>query len=267
MTIGFIGAGSMGSALIEGFIKSGIDKKNIIASVKTKETKEKLEKNIGIKVYIDNKKVAKESDILFIAVKPYMFENISKEIKSHINTKSAIISVAASITSKDLIKLFETDNVIRIMPNTPVKTCSGFIAIVEQEINGKIKNIEKKIVDLLSRVAIVKIIPENLIHSYNAIAGCSPAFLYILIEAMSDAGVIMGIDRKTAIEMSAQLFKGAGTMVLESNKHPAELKDAVCTPAGLTIKGVETLEEKALRSGLIETILASYNKSIESEKK
>ena len=147
------------------------------------------------------------------------------------------------------------------MPNTPVKTCNGFIAVVESD------SIEKKIIDLLSKIAMVKIIPENLIHSYTAISGCSPAFLYILIEAMSDAGVIMGIDRKSSIETAAQLFKSVGAMVLESKKHPAELKDAVCTPAGITIKGVEKLEEKALRSGLIETILSSYNKSIESEEK
>ncbi len=263
MKIGFIGVGSMGGALIEGFIKAGIDKKNIIASVKTKEKKESLEKNIGIKVYNDNKKVAEKSDILFIAVKPYMFEDISKEIKPHIKMDATIISVAASITSSDLIKLFETKKVIRIMPNTPVKTCNGFIAIVETE-NQTVKS---EIVDLLNKVAMVKIIPENLIHSFTAIAGCSPAFLYILIEAMSEAGVIMGIDRKTSIETAAQLFKSVGTMVLESDKHPAELKDAVCTPSGLTIKGVEKLEEKNLRSGLIETILASYNKSIESERK
>ena len=138
MKIGFIGAGSMGGALIEGFIKSGIDKKNIIASVKTKEKKESLEKNIGIKVYNDNKKVARESDILFIAVKPYMFENISKEIKSNIKKETIIISVAASIKNKELIKLFETKKIIRIMPNTPVKTCNGFIAVVESD------SIEKK---------------------------------------------------------------------------------------------------------------------------
>ena len=199
MKIGFIGAGSMGGALIEGFIKSGIDKKNIIASVKTKEKKESLEKNIGIKVYNDNKKVARESDILFIAVKPYMFENISKEIKSNIKKETIIISVAASIKNKELIKLFETKKIIRIMPNTTVKTCNGFIAIVESD------SIEKKIIDLLSKIAMVKIIPENLIHSYTAISGCSPAFLYILIEAMSDAGVIMGIDRKSSIETAAKV--------------------------------------------------------------
>ena len=189
-----------------------------------------------------------------------MFENISKEIKSNIKKETTIISVAASITNNDLIKFFETEKVIRIMPNTPVKTCNGFIAIVEKE-NKIIKN---EIIDLLSKVAMVKIIPENLIHSYTAIAGCSPAFLYILIEAMSDAGVIMGIDRKTSIETAAQIFKSVGTMVLESKKHPAELKDAICTPTGITIKGVEKLEEKALRSGFIETILASFNKSIKN---
>ena len=113
----------------------------------------------------------------------------------------------------------------------------------------------------------VKVIKEEQIHAYNAMAGCSPAFMYILIEAMSDAGVVMGIDRKTSIEMAAQVFKGTGAMVLESGKHPAQLKDGVCTPGGLTIKGVEVLEEKGLRSGIIESVIASYNKSIESEKK
>ena len=84
---------------------------------------------------------------------------------------------------------------------------------------------------------------------------------------MSDAGVFMGIDRKTSIEMAAQVFKGSGAMVLESNKHPAQLKDGVCTPGGITIKGVKVMEDEGLRSGIINTILASYNASIESEKK
>ena len=113
----------------------------------------------------------------------------------------------------------------------------------------------------------VKIIPEDKIHAYNAMAGCSPAFMYILIEAMSDAGVLMGIDRKSAIEIASQVFKGAGSMVLESKKHPAELKDNVCTPAGITIKGVEVLEQKSVRSGMIEALMATYQKSIDSEKK
>lgn len=263
MTIGFIGAGAMGGALIEGFIKSGIDYKNIIASVKTIDKKDYLEKNLGIRAYIDNRKVASESDVLFIAVKPYMIESIAAEISSSIKVGSTIISVAASISKKDLSRFFGGSRIVRIMPNTPVKTCNGFISVVETEN----KVVENGVVELLKRIGIVKVISEDKIHAYNAMAGCSPAFMYILIEAMSDAGVLMGIDRKTSIEMAAQVFKGAGSMVLESNKHPAQLKDAVCTPLGLTIKGVEVLEKNSSRSAIIESIIASYNKSIESERK
>ncbi|WP_291731803.1 pyrroline-5-carboxylate reductase dimerization domain-containing protein, partial [Clostridium sp.] len=167
-----------------------------------------------------------------------------------------------SVSVAELKQLFNTENIIRIMPNTPVKTCNGFISVVESQN----KVVEEAIVELLSKVAMVKIIPEDKIHAYNAMAGCSPAFMYILIEAMSDAGVLMGIDRKSAIEIASQ-FKGAGSMVLESKKHPAELKDNVCTPAGITIKGVEVLEQKSVRSGMIEALMATYQKSIDSEKK
>ena len=263
MIIGFIGAGAMGGALIEGFIKSGIEYTNIIASVKTMEKKDYLEKNLGIKVYTDNRKVASEADVLFIAVKPYMVSAVAAEISSSIKVGATIVSVAASVSKRDLSRLFNGSRIVRIMPNTPVKTCNGFISVVEAEN----KVVENGVVELLKRVGMVKVIKEEQIHAYNAIAGCSPAFMYILIEAMSDAGVLMGIDRKTSIEMAAQVFKGTGAMVLESGKHPAHLKDGVCTPGGLTIKGVEVLEEKCMRSGLIESIIASYNKSIESEKK
>ena len=263
MIIGFIGAGAMGGALIEGFIKSGIEYTNIIASVKTMEKKDYLEKNLGIKVYTDNRKVASEADILFIAVKPYMVASIAAEISSSIKVGATIVSVAASVSKKDLSRLFNGSRIVRIMPNTPVKTCNGFTSVVEAEN----KVVENGVIELLKRVGMVKVIKEEQIHAYNAMAGCSPAFIYILIEAMSDAGVFMGIDRKTSIEMAAQIFKGSGAMVLESGKHPAQLKDGVCTPGGLTIKGVEAMEEQGLRSGIMKTILASYNGSIESEKK
>lgn len=261
--IGFIGAGAMGLALIEGFIKAGINKNTIIASVKTKEKKEQIEKNIEIKTFNDNNKIAQEADILFIAVKPYMVKDIAKEIEKNIKKDATIVSVAASVSVAELKQLFNTENIIRIMPNTPVKTCNGFISVVESQN----KVVEEAIVELLSKVAMVKIIPEDKIHAYNAMAGCSPAFMYILIEAMSDAGVLMGIDRKSAIEIASQVFKGAGSMVLESKKHPAELKDNVCTPAGITIKGVEVLEQKSVRSGMIEALMATYQKSIDGEKK
>ena len=263
MIIGFIGAGAMGGALIEGFIKSGIEYNNIIASVKTMEKKDYLEKNLGIKVYTDNRKVASEADILFIAVKPYMVTAVAAEISSSIKVGASIVSVAASVSKRDLARMFNGSRIVRIMPNTPVKTCNGFISVVEAEN----KVVQNGVVELLKRVGMVKVVTEEQIHAYNAMAGCSPAFMYVLIEAMSDAGVLMGIDRKTSIEMAAQVFKGAGAMVLESGKHPAQLKDGVCTPVGLTIKGVEVLEEKGLRSGIIESIAASYRASIESEKK
>ena len=116
MIIGFIGAGSMGGALIEGFIKSGIEYTNIVASVKTMEKKDYLEKNLGIKVYTDNRKVASESDVLFLAVKPYMIPAIAAEISSSIKVGATIISVAASVSKKDLSRYFSGSRIVRIMP-------------------------------------------------------------------------------------------------------------------------------------------------------
>lgn len=262
-TIGFIGAGAMGGAIIEGLIKSGVNNKNIIASVKTKEKKEFLEKTLSIKTYNENTEVAKISDILIIAVKPYLVKDVAKEIKKHIKKECIIISVAASVTLKELEQMFENKKVVRVMPNTPVKVCMGYTSIAECE-DKKTENIAS---DLFKNLGMVQIISEDKMHAFNAMAGCSPAFIYVLIEAMSDAGVLIGIDRKKSIELACQVFKGAASLTLETKKHPAELKDSVCTPGGITIKGIQALEQHKLRSALIESVYACYQKSIESEQK
>lgn len=261
--LGFIGAGSMGGALIDGFIKSGISSKSIIAGVKTEEKKEYLKKSLSIEAYNSNIEVAQKSDILIIAVKPYLVKEVAEEIINHIKKDAIIVSVAASVSKEDLYEMFEYDRVVRVMPNTPVKLCLGYTAVVK----SSDKKTEDKITELFKRVGIVHVIEEDKIHAYNAMAGCSPAFIYVLIEAMSDAGVLIGIDRKKSIELASQIFKGASSMVLETNDHPAQLKDSVCTPGGITIKGIRELEENRTRSALIESVYACYKASLDSEKK
>lgn len=260
-TIGFIGCGNMAKAMIGGLIKSNlVPLNNIVASAKSKETLEKVEKEFNIRTALDNKKVAEEADYLILAVKPYMYENILKEIKNSIKKDAVIISIAVGITIDTMRLYIEKDNlIVRTMPNTPSLVGEGISALsFDREIK---KNLLDEILSIFHCFGKAEILDESLMNGFSAVCGSSPAFVYMMIEAMADAAVIEGIPRKQAYSMVSQAVLGSAKMVLETGAHPGELKDNVCSPRGTTIEGVAKLEELGFRSSIIEAIRATSNKS------
>lgn len=259
--IGFIGCGNMARSMIGGLIRSKIIlPEKIIATAKTKATLEKVEKDYGINTALDNKEVAREANYLILAVKPYMHELILKEIKGEINQECIIITIAAGISIDYIKKYLGKDRlVVKAMPNTPVMVGEGITALsFDDRIDEETK---KEIISIFNSFGRAEILEEDLMDGFTALCGSSPAYVYMMIEAMGDGGVLQGIPRKQAYKMAAQAVLGAAKMVLDTDIHPGELKDDVCSPKGTTIEAVVKLEEMGFRGSIIEAMRICGEKS------
>ncbi len=261
--IGFIGAGNMAKAMMFGILEAGlVSPENIMASSKTKKTITNIEKELKVKTSLDNKKVAEFSDYLVLAVKPYQYNDVLKEIKNSIKKDSIILVIAAGISIEYMKKaLSENQIVVKTMPNTPAMVREGITAI---GFDNKINQLEKEeVISIFESFGRVEELAEDLMDAFSTIAGSSPAYIYMMIEAMGEGGVLQGIPRKQSYSIAAQAVLGAAKMVLETDIHPAELKDNVCSPGGTTIQAVAKLEEKGFRSSVIEAIRVCGDKSRE----
>lgn len=253
-TIGFIGAGNMARAMIGGMIASGLTSPdNIMASSKTQQTIEIIKNEFRITTTLDNKKVAEASDYLILAIKPYMYDEILKQIKQSIKENSTIIVIAAGINIEYMKRtLGDNQIIVKAMPNTPALVGEGMTAISfdkDISIEGK-----KEVLEIFKSFGRIEELDENLMDSFTAIAGSSPAYVYMMIEAMADAGVLGGIPRNKAYRMASQAVLGAAKMVLDTGMHPGQLKDNVCSPGGTTIEAVAKLEESGFRTAIIEAM-------------
>ena len=252
--IGFIGAGNMAGAIIGGIIKSNlVESQNVIASAKTMTNLNKLKDEYNINVTLDAREVVKNSDIVFMAVKPNIFDGVLEGVKDLIGDGKIVVSIAAgkSISSMENI-IGDDKKIIRTMPNTPALVNEGMSALCP---NKNIEDEELKIVKgIFDSFGKSEVVGEYLIDSVIGVSGSSPAYVFMFIEAMADAAVVGGMPRKQAYNFAAQSVLGAAKMVLESGKHPGELKDMVCSPAGTTIEAVRTLEELGFRSSIIEAM-------------
>lgn len=259
--IGFIGAGNMGRAIAGGIIKAGIfDSKDILFSDINVENSDKMEQELKTKRMKNNIELVIDSDIIILAVKPYQFEKIIGEIKELVDEKKIIISIAAGIKIEDIEKYFDREiKLVRVMPNTPALVREGMTAIMPNR-NILIDELEE-VKRIFSSVGKIEIIEESLIDAVIAVSGSSPAYIFMLIEAMGDAAVLEGMDRKRAYFFAAQAVLGAAKMVLETGEHPGKLKDMVCSPGGTTIEAVVKLEEKGFRSSIMEAMRVCANKS------
>ena len=240
--IGFIGSGNMGRAMIGGIISSGlVPASHLIASAKTQVTLDTLSEQYGIRTTLDNETVAVESDIIFLAVKPYLYETVIKEIKDCVTDDKIIVAIAAGQTISRIESLFSKDiKLVRTMPNTPAMVQEAMSAITPNEHITEEET--KMVVSLFESFGKAEIVPESLMDAVVGVSGSSPAYVYMFIEAMADAAVNDGMPRAQAYKFAAQSVLGAAKMVLETGKHPGELKDAVCSPAGTTIAAVAKLE-------------------------
>lgn len=261
MKIGFIGLGNMATAIIGGIIKSGMaGAEDIIGSDKMDFMCRKAEESFGIKICSDNAQVAAQADILFLAVKPIFFPEVMADVKGAIGKDSVIVSIAAgkSITYME-DGMGSEKKIVRCMPNTPAlvgEGCTGVCA------NANVSAEEmKQVLALLGTFGIAEEVPERLMDAVVGVSGSSPAYVFIFIEAMADAAVAAGMPRKQAYNFAAQAVLGSAKMVLETGKHPAELKDMVCSPGGTTIDAVKVLEEKGFRAAVMDAMEACIEKS------
>lgn len=255
MKLGFIGTGNMAGAIMGGMIKKGIfSPEEIIGADISEAGRKKTEDTYGIRVTEDNRKAA-EAKVLILAVKPQYYAEAIREIRDCIREDQIIITIAPGKTLGWLEEQFgKPVKIVRTMPNTPALVGEGMTAAcVNQYVTEEEKAYALKILNAFGKVELV---PEHLIDAVVAVSGSSPAYVFLFIEAMADAAVAEGMPRAQAYEFAAQAVYGSAKMVLETGKHPGELKDMVCSPAGTTIKAVSVLEEKGFRSAVIEAMRA-----------
>lgn len=261
MKIGFIGLGNMAKAMIGGMISKGmVSREDITGSAKTKETIDGIREKYGIETTLDNTRVASEADVLFLAVKPQFFGEVLPEIRSYIKKDALIVSIAAGKTIADIEGLLSEDiRLVRCMPNTPALVGEGCTGVCR---NDQVSDEEMEMcMGLLQSFGLAQEVPERLIDAVSGVSGCSPAYVFMFLEALADGAVEAGMPRKQAYTFAAQAVLGSAKLMLETGKHPGELKDMVTSPAGTTIEGVRVLEEKGFRGAVIAAVKASVEKN------
>ena len=254
MKLGFIGCGNMAGAVIGGILKNHVcSAEEIIGSALTESGRKKAEQTYGIRMTADNRQVAQESEIIFLAVKPQYYEEVLNEIKENTSKSKIYVSIAPGKTLEWMESILGEDvKIVRTMPNTPALVGEGMTAVcVNSNVTGQELDAVKQI---LTACGQVEIISEKLMDVVVGVSGSSPAYVFMFIEAMADAAVADGMPRAQAYRFAAQSVLGSAKMVLDTGIHPGELKDMVCSPGGTTIQAVRVLEEKGLRSAVFEAI-------------
>ena len=264
--IGFIGAGNMGSAMIGGILDASlVTTSQIIASAHSPETLDKIRTKFSIETTQSNEVVAERSDILFLAVKPNKFSEVLPQIKGHLKPDCIVVSIAAGQPIANIEALLGEVRLVRAMPNTPALVGAAMSALCP---NDKVTPEEVKLVEsLFNSFGRAEVVPESMMDAVVGVSGSSPAYVYMFIEAMADAAVADGMPRAQAYKFAAQSVLGAAKMVLETGKHPGELKDAVCSPGGTTIEAVAALEHGGFRDTVISAQRACSKKSYDISQK
>lgn len=259
--VGFIGCGNMATAIIGGLIsKGGIAGDEIIASDKSESATLRAKNTLSINVTDDNCLVASNCDILFLSVKPQFYESVIEEIKDIISDNQVVVTIAPGKTLSWLAqRLGNNIKIVRAMPNTPALVGEGITGVCK---NALVTDEEfNTVMKLLGSFGIAEYVPEHLMDAVVSVSGSSPAYVFMFIEAMADAAVSDGMPRDKAYKFAAQAVLGSAKMVLETGKHPGELKDMVCSPGGTTIEAVRVLEEKGFRSSVMEAMRACTKKA------
>lgn len=261
MKIGFIGLGNMARAMIGGMINNaGIEPKDIYGSDINPAAVDEAALNFLINTGTSNSVVAEEADILFLAVKPQFMDEALKTFKDDVRKDCVVVSIAPGKTLEYFEdRLGKKTKVVRCMPNTPALVGEGCTGCCKNEnVTAEDMATVKKLLQSFSRAIEV---PESQMDAVVGISGSSPAYVFMFIEAMADAAVAAGMPRGKAYEFAAQAVLGSAKMVLETGKHPGELKDMVCSPAGTTIEAVKVLEEKNFRGTIMDAVDVCVKKS------
>ncbi len=270
ITVGLLGCGEMGSAIICGVAKT-IGKKNVFLYNRTHEKAEKLSKKLAANfVTRENELIEKKCKYIFLAVKPYAIKDtIQKLFERTTKSDITLVSVAASVSLEDLYSFLpenqkKSTTIIRLMPNIPCSVGEGMIALSAYDTVDEEKIAE--VTTILKKAGRVERVLESMLDGVTALSGSGVAYGFMFIEALADAGVQFGMTRKQAYIYAAQMLKGAGAMVLQTEEHPGVLKDAVCSPGGITIKALETLEKEGFRGAIISGAKTAFEASKNSGK-
>ena len=263
MKVAFIGLGNMGASLAKAVAKEVAAKDLLLVNRSPQKVQEFIGQYGG--TASDLEEAFKEAEVIFLGVKPYQICPLLEEYQTVLSQRSnlLLVSMAAGLELDKMARVVKNDRVglIRIMPNTPVAIGQGVISLARSQAVTDQQVAQVK--QLLTRAGALYEIEETLMDPATAVAGCGPAFVYQMIEAMADAGVCLGLTREQALQMAAQTFQGASQMVLETGEHPARLRDAVCSPGGSTISGVNRLEQVGLRGNIIAGVEAAYKRTQE----
>lgn len=261
--IAFLGAGKMGCIILQALLKNGVlSAKSARATVAHPERARELSTKLKVKVGTDNAEAVKDADIIVIAVKPQVVEEVVREISPHVTPKQVIVSVAASVPTTMIEKnLPATVPVIRAMPNTPCLLGSGMTAICKGR-HASVRDVALT-THLFEVVGRTVVVDEKHMDAVTALSASGPAYIYIILESLAEAGVKVGLPRDIATLLAAQTTIGAARVVLETGDHPALLKDAVTTPAGCTIDAIMELEEGKLRVTLIKAVVKAAQRAKE----
>lgn len=259
--IGIIGCGNMGSAILASFIESGkVHPSNIWVYDVSIEKIEKIRERYGVNIAANVGEMAAVCYKIILAIKPDVAEEVLTEISNNISNNKVVISIMAG-KSIDYIKKFikKEVKIVRLMPNMPAIIGKGLIAM---SINDTIDENELLCIkDLLSSLGLVLEVDEKHMDAITGISGSSPAYVFMFIEALADAGVYVGLSRDISYKIAAQAIMGSAALVLETGKHPGVLKDMVCSPGGTTIEAVRTLEKNGFRSAIMEAVISCVEKS------
>lgn len=258
--LGFIGAGLMAEALLNGVLEAGVAQEDrLFVADPDPDRRDLFARRIGENVFARNLELARRCDVIVLSVKPHVVPAVAEEVRDEMGPGTLIVSIAAGVTLRALEGLFGTDRLIRVMPNTPALVgagaaayCAGAAATPEDA---------DLTAEMLGAVGLCVCVEEKHMDAVTGLSGSGPAYIYMAIEALSDGGVRMGLPRREATRLAAQTVLGAAKMVLETERHPGELKDQVTTPGGTTIEAVRVLEKAGLRRAFIDAVAAATEKS------
>ena len=253
-TIGFIGAGNMAEAMIRGLVKGGhIAADRVIASGPRRERLDELKAKYAIVVTSANADVASAANLVVLSVKPQIMDKVLREIGEHLKPGTLVVSIAAGIDTATIeAAIPDTMRVVRAMPNTPALVGAGATAISAGKLASETDLATCRA--LFDAVGITVTLDESHLDAVTGLSGSGPAYIFLILEALADAGVKVGLSRRNAQRLAAQTVMGSAKLLLDTDEHPGKLKDMVTSPGGTAIAGLHTLEEGGLRTTLINAV-------------
>ena len=262
-TIGFVGAGNMGEAMIKGLLAANlVPPASICATDVRRERLKELDRQYGIQIAADNPELVRHVDVVILAVKPQIIEPVLREVAHALTRRKLMISIAAGVSTAKLRTIVGKDvRLIRVMPNTPALVLEGVTAIAKAE--GLESDDLDTAGEIFSAVGRVVVLDEELLDAVTGLSGSGPAYVALVIESLADGGVKMGLDRITAMTLATQTVLGAAKLLLETGLHPGALKDMVSSPGGTSIAGIAALEEGGIRTTFIKAVERATQRSRE----